>query len=349
MQTYKAILIETSIAATLSLAAAALLSPSDLGVGTLFPHPVWLAVAVVAARYGTRGMSVSVPLTWGALTLAALAMRIPVAEVMARLTTGSDVGALIAVVLVAAVASIHERRFEHVNKTMEAFKERCAADRAAVKELREAAVVLRNRADRLETSLTFLREVASRLEGSDPTAAAQAALELAVARLGARAGTAQAVDGAALRPVASVGTWSPDGGPMDLSRDQTVAAALRKGRPARAFDLSEVRPGDSDLAAPVMDARGAVCGILALRGVPHGGASASGLHELALIAAWCGRSFAGSARRLFPEAGPLTPPRLDPSRGVSQLEPPRPDAVIESDLAEGLAESPVRSISQINI
>jgi hypothetical protein len=292
MQTYKPILIETSVATALSLAVAALFAPGDLGLTTLYPHPVWLAVAIVAARYGSRGLGVGLPLSWSALGLTALAMRISPMAVMARTASGSDLGALIGVVLVGAVATIHERRYDILQDTVETLKERSAGDRAAVKELREVAVVLRARADRLETSLAFLRDVAGRLEGGDPGAAAQAALELALARTGARAGTAQLVQRGRLKALASVGTWAPDAAASDLASDQTVAMVLRNRRPTRAFDLSDVRPTDSDLAAPILDSRGDVCGILALRGVPHGGASGVSLHDLALIAAWCTKAFA---------------------------------------------------------
>jgi hypothetical protein len=175
-------------------------------------------------------------------------------------------------------------------ETVEALKERSLADRGAVNELREAAVVLRARADRLETSLTFLRDVASRLEGDDAIAAAQAALELAMSRIGARAGTAQMVHRDGLRVVASIGTWTPDGAGLDLSRDQTVALALSNARPSRAFDLNQVSPADSDLAVPIIDKAGAVKGILALRGVPNGGSGVAALHDLVLVAAWCGKS-----------------------------------------------------------
>jgi hypothetical protein len=318
MQTYRPILIETSVATALSLAVAALFAPGDLGLTTLYPHPVWLAVAIVAARYGSRGLSVALPLSWGALALVALAMRISPVEVLARTASGGDLGALIGVVLVGAVATIHERRYDLLLNTVETLKERCAGDRTAVKELREAAVVLRARADRLETSLAFLRDVAGRLEGGDPAAAAQAALEVALARTGARAGTAQLVQRGRLKALASVGTWAPDAAASDLARDQTVATVLRNRRPTRAFDLSEVRASDSDLAAPILDSRGDVCGVLALRGVPHGGASGVSLHDLALIAAWCAKAFDAVGDR-------------------------------DVDVSDSQSKTPERSISQINV
>jgi len=316
MQTYRPILIETAVATALCLAVAALFAPGDLGLVTLYPHPVWLAVAVVAARYGSRGLGVALPLSWGALGLAALALRIPPVAVLARTVSGGDLGALIGVVLVGAVATIHERRHDILLSTVETLKERCAGDRAAVKELREVAVVLRARADRLETSLAFLRDIAGRLEGGDPAAAAQAALELALARTGARAGTAQLVQHGRLKALASVGTWAPDATASDLASDQTVAMVLRNRRPTRAFDLSDVRATDSDLAAPILDSRGDVCGVLALRGVPHGGASGVSLHDLALIAAWCGKAFAPVRDRDFEVSDAQ---KKAPERTISQI------------------------------
>jgi hypothetical protein len=88
--------------------------------------------------------------------------------------------------------------------------------------------------------------------------------------------------------------------------DRTVAAALRLRRPARALDLTDGTADDSDLAAPILAGEQwrpdevRLVGLIVLRGVPQGGASAAALHDLALIAGWSARSVA--ARRF---AAPL--------------------------------------------
>src|SRR5262249_13445257 len=52
--------------------------------------------------------------------------------------------------------------------------------RAAIEALTATVTTLRARVDRTSTSLSFLREVAVRLEGSDPVAAAEAATILSL-------------------------------------------------------------------------------------------------------------------------------------------------------------------------
>ena len=264
----RAIFAEAAVAAAAAVMLAALLSPVALGLGTLAPHPVWLAVVALAARYGGRGLAVGAPVAWGALVLAALGLRVGPAIVLDRLSTGPDLCAFAAVVLVSWIASMHERRHVEAGQKLVELERRCTADREALDALRGAAVVLRARADRLDTSLTFLRDVAMRLAGNDPEVAAQAALELATARLGARAAVLHTVAGAGagaggaeagnLIPLASAGTWAPGGhlagggggAAGGAVGDRTAAAVMRTLRPARALDLPEGGPDDSDLGGP---------------------------------------------------------------------------------------------------
>src|SRR6185503_2834559 len=184
----KTIALEALAASGLAVGAAALLALADVGLTSIYPYPVWLAVALLAARYGARGLAFTALLGWGVVTAAAAAMHVPLDAVLARSSSGADLGALLAVVLIGWVASFHERRAADLGASLEALERRCAGESEALAALRSTAVVLRARADRLETSLTFLRDVASRLEGGDAAAAAQAALDLALARTGARAG-----------------------------------------------------------------------------------------------------------------------------------------------------------------
>jgi hypothetical protein len=287
--TTRTIAIEAIAACALALGATALLSPGDLGFGSLYPHPVWAAVALLATRYGSRGLATSVGFGWGLALLGGAVLRTPMSLVLARASSGADLGALLSVVLIAWVASVHERRAGQLAAAVSGLEERNAADREALNGLRTTAVVLRARADRLETSLTFMRDVAVRLEGNDPVEAAQAALDLAMARIGARAGLVAAIDDGGLAPVAVSGPWETT---PDLRADRTAAAAVRNRRATRAVDLSDSATGDSDLAAPIVSDEVGMVGLIVLHGVPQGGASAAAVHDLALIAGWCARALA---------------------------------------------------------
>ena len=143
---------------------------------------------------------------------------------------------------------------------------------STIGELRRAALALRARNDRLDLSLTFLRNIARRLHGDDAEAAAQAALELIAARIGARAASVEMLAGGELVPLAVIGIWNRE------APDRTALAALERAQPMRALELAEGGPHDSDIAAPITDAtgerprrhRGARC---SRRRRQHGGAS----------------------------------------------------------------------------
>ena len=286
----RTIALEALAASGLAVGAAALLAPADAGLTSIYPYPVWLAVALLAARYGARGLAFSAVIGWGLAVAAAAVTRVPLDAVVARSTSGADLGALLAVVMIGWVASFHERRATDLGASLETLERRCAGETEALAALRSTAVVLRARADRLETSLTFLRDVASRLESGDVAAAAQAALDLALARTGARAGWVVAIGGAGLEAIASSGPYATA---PDFESDRTVGSALRNRRPTRATDLGVASANDSDLVAPIVDDQGVhLLGLVLLRGVPHGGASSAALHDLALIADWSSRALA---------------------------------------------------------
>jgi hypothetical protein len=61
---------------------------------------------------------------------------------------------------------------------------------------------------------------------------------------------------------------------------------MASDQPARALELAEGGPDDSDIAAPIRDRAGVVRGVLAARGVPGGGSSMAALRDLAVIADW---------------------------------------------------------------
>jgi len=239
---------------------------------------------------------------------------------------------------------VHERRARAAEAKLELLERRAGVDSTAIEELRRAALALRVRNDRLDVSLTFLRGVARRLEGSDPAAAAEAALELAIARLGARAAAVLLRDGGGrdghgagetLVAFAVSGPFSPDARAPAVESDGTVAAAVRTGAPTRAMDLPTGGPGDSDLAAPIVDPRAAVPalqGVLAVRGVPRGGVSGAALRDLAVIAEWSAGALAGAKSDRGAPAR-VTPPVVE---AVARITPFPPKAGVQGPSAVSL-------------
>jgi hypothetical protein len=303
-KTTRASVIETAVgvAATLSIAAAC--GVPNLGLQSIAPHPVWLVVLIIAARYGARGLSVAIPIAWGGLAL--VSGPAGPGRVLDTLAMPIELGALAGAVLVAWIASGNERRERLLAGKTAELERRAAADAATIGDLRRAALALRARTDRLDLSLTFLRNIARRLHGADSEAAAQAALELITARIGARAAAieltvdgppadaaaGEAPDGTPARqarqPIAVVGVWNRE------APDRTAQAAMTSRQPMRAVELSEGGPTDSDIAAPIVDASGAVRGVVAARGVPGGGSSMAALRDLSVIADWAAPALCGA-------------------------------------------------------
>jgi hypothetical protein len=293
------------------LAVVAVAAPvPHLGWGFLRPHPVWLVVMALAARYGARGLVASVPVAWGALALLAVPWRAAPTRVLTELARPAELGALAAALVVSWIASVHERRAQDLEEQRDLLAGRAGHEAAALGELRRAALALRARNDRLDLALTFLRDVARRIDGGDVSTASEAALALVVARLGARAGAVQtpSADGAkagavtnaltgALTIVATTGAWAAPG---PGERDATVVEALRTGEPVRAIDLPGAGSGDSDLAAPIMVGDDTV-GVLTVRGVARVGAAA--LRDLAVVAEWLATAFARARERRSVERG----------------------------------------------
>lgn len=286
------LLAEAGVATALVLGGVAVAAPGPhLGWGTLRPHPVWLVVLALAARYGARGLVASVPVAWGALALLAAPWRAASTQALAVLATPSELGALAAAIVVGWIASVHERRVLELEERCRGLTTRADHDAASLAELRRAALALRSRNDRLDLALTFLRDVARRIDGGDVNAASEAALALVVARLGARAAAVEtrAADGA-LAVVATAGVWEALGTPGEA--DATVAEALKTGEAVRAIDLPGAGPNDSDLAAPIL-VGDATVGVLTVRGVARVGAAA--VRDLTVVAEWLATAF-GRAR-----------------------------------------------------
>lgn len=315
-----AVYVEAAALATLVVGMTLAIRPGDVGLLISGPHPVWLAVLVISARYGTRGFAVGVLFGGAALgSVAGLLHLLP--QAVARLDAGTDLGGLLAALIVGWIASIHVGRTEQLTEDLVATRRRARANQAAASELKEAVRLLRARADRLDSSLTFLSDVAERMDTGDATAAAQAAVDLALARLGARAAVVQ-LQGDRPLVLARSGAWAPDAPTADLTADRTVSAALARRRTVRGLELSGAGAGDSDLAAPLLfgvtgggagakataptaasnaAAVGEPVGVIAVRGVPQGGADPAIVHDLGVIAQWLSRALMrqpGTARLL---------------------------------------------------
>jgi hypothetical protein len=281
----------------------ALLSPHNLGAG-IAPHPAWAAVILLSARYGSRGFGFAFCAVWGTLMLTALGMGLGLGLFVAAISNSvPDLTALVISVLVAWIASAHERRIADLAARGVELAVKNNDDDATLAGFRDATVALRARADRLDHSLSFIRNVAARLEGGDPFVGAQAALDLAIARTGARAGVVQLAEGRGLRTVASLGAWTLQRArPPDILVDRTIKAAFESAAPARGIDLPIVGRDDSDVATPITDDAGEVLGVLALRGVPQDSLCHALVHDLGLIARWYAK--ASAARGI--EADPAT-------------------------------------------
>jgi hypothetical protein len=310
----RSIVLEAGIGVAATLGLAALCGVPQFGLALLDPHPVWLVVVVIAARYGTRGLAIALLIAWGGLAIANGADG--PSRVLDTLAMPIELGALAASVLVAWIVSGNERREQALAAKVVDLERRASVDGATIGELRRAALALRARNDRLDLSLTFLRNVARRLHGSDAEAAAQAALELIGARIGARAASVEIMAGGELAPLAVIGIWNRE------APDHTALAALRAGQPIRALELAEGGPHDSDIAAPITDATGAVRGVVAARGVPGGGASMAALRDLSVIADWaslaiCGAETAHAERgaEVEPEGADSSSDEADEQRG----------------------------------
>jgi hypothetical protein len=258
------------------------------------------------------------PLAWGALAVAA-GTGGP-ARVLDTLSQPIELGALAGTVLVGWIASGNGRRERAFAAKISELEKRLAADTVTIGDLRRAALALRARTDRLDLSLTFLRNIARRLHGSDAEAGAQAALELMAARIGARAGAVEMLlsDGG-LRPLAEIGVWNR-GGP-----DRTARAAINERQPVRGLELADGGPDDSDIAAPITDATGTVRGVIAARGVPGGGSSMAALRDLSVIADWASPALCDAQLEPHGEAesdSEAGPPAAEPAAREGESDEP---------------------------
>jgi hypothetical protein len=294
------VVAEAAGAAALVAGLVALGSPDDVWLSGVGLHPAWLAIIVVAARYGPRGLFPALGLTWGMLILLSLALGGSLEGLAVRARGTSDLLALVASILVTWIAMLHESRMARaIRRLGEATEAQLQAEKT-MRALHDSLSYLRARHDRIDASLSLWRDLAARLERGDSVEAAKAVLELCAIRAGAAAGVVQLRDGNRLSTLAWRGQWSTGSArPSDISGDCTVRAAILSRRVTPASDGAT--EADSDVAVPVLDDGGTVVGVIALRGVSPGSLRAPDMHDLVVIAQWLApaldRSLEAAAQR----------------------------------------------------
>ncbi len=267
-------------------------------------HPIWALSLILAARYGAVGL-LSIPVLIGSLLVAEWVSGHSGAATLSRIERGGDLAMWIVAVGVAVVGTAHERRKSLLKERLVVAELRATRAEQAADQLSDAALALRDRCDRSETSLVFLADVAVRMDDPDPTGAAQAALELAMARTGAGAGFVQLLDDSGrLRTLTARGRWSAETfWPPALFRDRTAIAALNYVKAIAAHEVSDVRSEDSDLVAPLIAPDGRAIGVLALRRVPYVKLGGAVREDLVAIARWAAGSLARKANGSGPAPG----------------------------------------------
>lgn len=291
MQTSRRIIREALVGAAVVFCLSLLVAPTSPALTSWAAHPGWLVVLLLAARYGNRGLCAGTIFVTAAVALASLCAGAGLAPLAARASSMGDLGAAIAGVMVAWVVNSQQRRNGALVSQMAALDERARGAEESIAQLTEAALALRSRADRTENSLAFLHDIAVRMESTTPCDNAEAALELALARTGARAGLVQIADADQWRTLASKGAWSLDAlMPPPVHQDRTVCAALQYRRPVQAQEVAGVRAGDSDMAVPILSRDGHVMGMIALRGVPFAALGTASLSDLNTVACWLSRA-----------------------------------------------------------
>lgn len=292
--------------------AAYVASPDDPALMSWPAHPMWVLALLLAARYGARGLWMIPALALGLTSVDFIAGESGDAAIE-RFSSGGDLIALAVVGLCAAVGTAHERRKVQLEQRLVELEARAGAAEAAVDNLVKTAIALHDHRDRSGTSLRFLADVSTRMNGQRPSDVADAALELALARTGARTGFVQLVEhDGSVRTLLSRGTARRG--------DKTAAEALRRRDVVFADEVAEVHSGDSDVAAAMLDSSGDVVGVLALRGVPYTTLDTTLAAEISCVARWAAPTMARARRRQAPKKrskkssrAPLALPRDDRS------------------------------------
>ena len=292
----KSLLRDLFVAAAFAAFVALLVSPTDPAVTAWPVHPSWIVALVLAARYGASGLYAVPAVIVGGQIATFMISGDELAMVM-RLARPGELVVLTAIAVLAAIGTIHESRRASLEARLNDAEHRAQHAEVAVGKLAEAAIALRDRSDRSQTSLAVLADMAVHIGDGDTKDAGDAALALAMARTGARGGFVQLFEDGRLRTVCSRGIWSSERlAPPALFRDVVAVAALELARPVAAHELPRATADDSDLAAPLVDSRGNAVGVLALRGVSYPALVPETRAELASVARWAGRNFARRRR-----------------------------------------------------
>jgi hypothetical protein len=319
----RTIAIESVVAGALAAAVAVLWSPQDPWLGGHALHPAWIAVLVLATRYGHTGLLLAAPLVWTILTLTSMVAGAGAAGA-ARLFGVADLSAAVAAALVAAIATHHQGRQAELRRQRDELDQRAQAEADAALAMREALELLRDRHDRIDLSVTFWRDIAARVQGGDVADAGRAALQLAMVRTGARAGIVRRIADGTTSTVAWRGAWSlSEPIPRDIFPDRTIAAAVERGRVITAAEVEGASTDDSDVAAPIRQGD-EVVGVIALRGAPGSRLVASALRDLDVVAGWVGPSLTRiEGPRPSQTAVPAIAPEDEPVAMVAGMNGPR--------------------------
>ena len=287
----RTIVLEVTAAILLVGGAVALATSGNVVLTDADVHPLWIPVLVFAARYAVRGMFIALLMATAALAAASLAEYGTLAALSLRASNPHDMVALLSATLVAWTAMTRDGRLAQVVRARDDMQRRVRDSEETVNALGEVVGVLRCRLDRIDLSIHMWREIARRLDHGPLPSAATAALELASLRTGAAAGQVQRCgNGSRLQTIA---TFGPMGTPTsDISRDRTVLNAMAFRRAALRSDLPDALPEDSDVAVPIMNADGAVLGVLAMRETPPTRLHAAEVRDLEVVASWLADSFA---------------------------------------------------------
>jgi hypothetical protein len=276
---------------------ALVLDPSAPGAGSFHPHLLWIAVLVLAAQHGIRGLVSGLLASIVALSTASLIVGEGLSWLAVRASDSSELVTFAGAIAVAWVSGGHNRRKLGLAADHQDAVARADAAHGSFNDLRAVAEGLTRRIDSAQLSISYLRSLAERIEGKDVLVSADAAIELAMSRIGARVGAVLVPDGSRLRVLAHRGTWSADSAiPPDVFQDRTAELAFAQRRPMTAYELGTVQALDSDLAMPIPGKDGNVCGVFVVRGLSYDLQLASveqhqaALADLAAIARWISSS-----------------------------------------------------------
>ncbi len=291
------------VAAGVAIMAAAtswIAAPDDPLMRATPVHPAWLIAAVVVAVHGVRAL-VAIPAVIVGVQLAALLCGAPELEALfagevelgmiERISEPGEVFALSSLLVLACAGTIQQARRTRLQEQLRTTTTRATTAEDAVEQLTELSVALRERCDRSEVSLSFVADLAIRMDDPDPATAGDAALALAIARTGARGGYVQLLDGERLRCVCSRGTWSATHvTPPAVFRDLVALAAVERAGTVAAHEVPDASTDDSDLAAPIIGTSGATIGVVALRGIAAMSLTLVIREDLSAVARWAGHA-----------------------------------------------------------